>query len=49
MPEAIAFSLIAGVSPIVGLNAAFILGFITSLIGGRPGMISGATGAIAII
>ena len=47
VPEAIAFSLIAGVSPIVGLYAAFIMGLVTALIGGRPGMISGATGAIA--
>lgn len=44
MPEAMAFSFIAGVNPIVGLYTAFILGIITSLIGGKPGMISGATG-----
>ncbi|MCF6339290.1 MAG: SulP family inorganic anion transporter [Sulfurimonas sp.] len=49
VPEAIAFSFIAGVSPIVGLYTAFILGFITALIGGKPGMISGATGAVAIV
>ncbi len=49
VPEAIAFSFIAGVSPIVGLYTAFILGLITSLIGGKPGMISGATGAVAIV
>lgn len=49
VPEAIAFSFIAGVSPIVGLYTAFILGFITSLIGGKAGMISGATGAVAIV
>ena len=49
VPEAIAFSLIAGLSPIVGLHTAFILGLITALIGGRPGMISGATGAIAVV
>lgn len=49
VPEAIAFSFIAGVSPIVGLYTAFLLGLITSLIGGKPGMISGATGAIAIV
>ncbi len=49
VPEAIAFSFIAGVSPIVGLYAAFILGLITALIGGKPGMISGATGAVAIV
>lgn len=49
VPEAIAFSFIAGISPIVGLYTAFILGLITSLIGGKPGMISGATGAVAIV
>lgn len=49
VPEAVAFSLIAGVSPLIGLYAAFIIGLITSLIGGRPGMISGATGAIAVV
>ncbi len=49
IPEAVAFSIIANVSPIVGLNAAFIMGFITSIIGGRPGMISGATGAISVV
>ncbi|NOQ31112.1 MAG: STAS domain-containing protein [Helicobacteraceae bacterium] len=49
VPEAIAFSFIAGVSPIVGLYTAFILGLVTSLMGGKPGMISGATGAVAIV
>jgi len=49
VPEAIAFSFIAGVSPLVGMYAAFILGLITSLIGGKPGMISGATGAVAVV
>jgi len=49
VPEAIAFSFIAQVSPIVGLYAAFILGLITAIIGGKPGMISGATGAVAIV
>lgn len=49
VPEAVAFSLIAGVSPLVGLYSAFIIGLVTSLMGGRPGMISGATGAIAIV
>ncbi len=49
VPEAIAFSFIAQVSPIVGLYAAAILGLITAIIGGRPGMISGATGAVAIV
>ena len=49
VPEAIAFSFIAGVSPIVGLYTAFILGLITALIGGKPGMVSGATGSVAIV
>ncbi len=49
VPEAIAFSFIAGVDPIVGLWSAVFLGLITSTIGGRPGMISGATGAIAVV
>ncbi|MEN8303099.1 MAG: SulP family inorganic anion transporter [Campylobacterota bacterium] len=49
VPEAIAFSFIAGVSPIVGLYAAFIIGLITSVIGGKPGMISGATGSVAVV
>jgi sulfate permease, SulP family len=49
VPEAIAFSFIAEVSPIVGLYAAFILGFITALFGGKPGMISGATGSVAVV
>ena len=49
VPEAIAFSFIAGVSPIVGLYAAFIIGLITSILGGKPGMISGATGSVAVV
>ncbi|MBN2824726.1 MAG: SulP family inorganic anion transporter [Campylobacterales bacterium] len=49
VPEAIAFSFIAGVSPVVGLYAAFIIGLVTSLMGGKPGMISGATGAVAVV
>ncbi|MDA8975052.1 SulP family inorganic anion transporter [Akkermansiaceae bacterium] len=49
VPEAIAFSFIAGVDPLVGLWAAVFMGFITSSFGGRPGMISGSTGAIAIV
>ncbi|MGJ8695061.1 MAG: SulP family inorganic anion transporter [Verrucomicrobiaceae bacterium] len=49
VPEAIAFSFIAGVDPLVGLWAAVFMGFITSSFGGRPGMISGATGAIAVV
>lgn len=49
VPEAVAFSLIAGVSPLIGLYTAFIIGLITAILGGRPGMISGATGAIAVV
>ena len=49
VPEAVAFSFVAGVHPLVGLYAAFIVGLITSVIGGRPGMISGATGALAVV
>ncbi len=49
VPEAIAFSFIAGVSPIVGLYGAFIIGLITSILGGKPGMISGATGSVAVV
>ena len=49
VPEAVAFAFVAGVHPLVGLYAAFIVGFITAVIGGRPGMISGATGALAVV
>ncbi|MGV8878123.1 MAG: SulP family inorganic anion transporter [Sphingobacteriaceae bacterium] len=49
VPEAIAFALIAGLSPLTGLYAAFMMGLIASIFGGRPGMISGATGAVAIV
>ncbi|MDP1636593.1 MAG: SulP family inorganic anion transporter [Candidatus Nitrotoga sp.] len=49
VPEAIAFALVAHVHPLVGLYAAFMVSLITSLIGGRPGMISGATGALAVV
>jgi SulP family sulfate permease len=49
IPEAISFAFILGVDPIVGLYAAFMMGLVTSLIGGRPGMISGAIGAVAVI
>jgi SulP family sulfate permease len=49
VPEAIAFAFVAGVTPLAGLYAAFIVGLITALIGGRPGMISGATGALAVV
>lgn len=49
VPEAVAFSIIAGVSPLIGLYTAFIIGLIAAAFGGRPGMISGATGAIAVV
>lgn len=49
VPEAVAFAFVAGVDPMVGLYAAFIVGFVTAVIGGRPGMISGATGAMAVV
>jgi sulfate permease, SulP family len=49
IPEAIAFAFVAGVAPLVGLYAAFIVGLITAIFGGRPGMISGATGALAVV
>ncbi|HCH02214.1 MAG TPA: SulP family inorganic anion transporter [Vibrio sp.] len=49
VPEAVAFAFVAGVDPMVGLYAAFIMGLVTSIFGGRPGMISGATGATAVV
>ncbi len=49
VPEAVAFAFVAGVEPMVGLYAAFMMGLITSALGGRPGMISGATGAMAVV
>lgn len=49
VPEAIAFALVAQVSPLTGLYAAVLVAFITSAFGGRPGMISGATGALAVV
>ena len=49
VPEAVAFAFVAGVHPLVGLYAAFLVGLITAVIGGRPGMISGATGALAVV
>jgi len=49
VPEAIAFAFIAGVEPLVGLYAAFMVGLLASIFGGRPGMISGATGAMAVV
>jgi len=49
VPEAVAFSFVAGIDPLVGLYGAFMMGIITALFGGRPGMISGATGAMAVV
>ncbi len=49
VPEAVAFAFVAGVDPLVGLYAAFMVGLVTSIFGGRPGMISGATGALAVV
>jgi len=49
VPEAVAFAFVAGVNPLTGLYAAFMVGLITAVIGGRPGMISGATGALAVV
>ncbi len=49
VPEAVAFAFVAGLAPLAGLYAAFIVGLVTALMGGRPGMISGATGALAVV
>lgn len=49
VPEAVAFAFVAGIDPLIGLYGAFMMGIITSLFGGRPGMISGATGAMAVV
>ncbi|MCG1161904.1 SulP family inorganic anion transporter [Staphylococcus epidermidis] len=49
IPEAIAFSIIAGVDPMVGLYASFIIAVVTAVVGGRAAMISGATGAVALL
>ena len=49
VPEAVAFALVAQVSPLTGLYAAFLVSLITSVFGGRPGMISGAAGALAVV
>ena len=49
VPEAIAFSFVAGVSPLIGLYSAFFIGLLSAILGGRPGMISGATGAMAVV
>ena len=49
VPEAIAFAFVAGLSPLIGLYSAFFIGLLTAILGGRPGMISGATGAMAVV
>lgn len=49
VPEAVAFAFVAGIDPMVGLYGAFMMGIVTALFGGRPGMISGATGAMAVV
>jgi sulfate permease, SulP family len=49
VPEALAFAMVAGLSPLTGLYSAFIMGLVTSVMGGRPGMISGATGSVAVV
>lgn len=49
IPEAVAFAFVAGIDPLVGLYGAFMMGIVTALFGGRPGMISGATGAMAVV
>jgi len=49
VPEAVAFAFVAGVNPLVGLYGAFLMGLVSSLVGGRPGMISGATGSMAVV
>jgi SulP family sulfate permease len=49
VPEAVAFAFVAGIDPLVGLYGAFMMGLVTSMFGGRPGMISGATGAMAVV
>lgn len=49
VPEAVAFAFIAGIDPLVGLYGAFMMGIVTAIFGGRPGMISGATGAMAVV
>jgi SulP family sulfate permease len=49
VPEAVAFAFVAGVDPLIGLYAAFMVGLLAAIFGGRPGMISGATGAMAVV
>ncbi|MGL4904814.1 MAG: SulP family inorganic anion transporter, partial [Cetobacterium sp.] len=49
VPESVAFSFVAGLSPLVGLHSSFVVGVLAALLGGRPGMISGAAGSIAVV
>jgi SulP family sulfate permease len=49
VPEAVAFSFVADIDPLIGLYGAFMMGLVTAIFGGRPGMISGATGAMAVV
>jgi SulP family sulfate permease len=49
MPESLSFAILAGFPPLVGLYAAFIMGLVTSVFGGRPGLISGGAGAVAVV
>ncbi|MGL5087974.1 MAG: SulP family inorganic anion transporter, partial [Cetobacterium sp.] len=49
VPETVAFSFVAGLSPIVGLHSSFVIGVVAALFGGRPGMVSGAAGSIAVV
>jgi SulP family sulfate permease len=49
VPEVVAFALLANVNPLVGLNAAVVLGLVTALFGGRPGLISGGAGSLAVV
>src|SRR5687768_7021052 len=49
MPESLSFAILAGFPPLTGLYAAFIMGLVTSVLGGRPGLISGGAGATVIV
>ncbi|WP_298710254.1 SulP family inorganic anion transporter, partial [Chitinophaga sp.] len=49
MPESLSFAILAGFPPLVGLYAAFIMGLVTAVLGGRPGLISGGAGATAVV
>lgn len=49
IPESLSFAILAGLSPLVGLYAAFLMGLITAIFGGRPGMVSGGAGATVVV